>query len=87
MSVETENKFLYIRTNMPNISQWNPIAAAKYFINERVRRKLDKKQSSGKETIKRQNYFKGIFAEAKDYIESDKKSDTDSDVEESVFDF
>lgn len=38
LSVETENKYMYINTNMPDLDHWNPTAAAKMFIDDKQRR-------------------------------------------------
>lgn len=41
ISIETENKYMYVHTNMPDLAEWNPTAAAKLFAEERVRRHRD----------------------------------------------
>lgn len=62
LSIETECKYLYIRMNMPVLSEWNPTEAAKMFVEEKNRRTHDIK--TGHEQSKRHYWFKAIFNEA-----------------------
>lgn len=57
--VETENKYIYIHTNMPDLAEWNPTPAAVLFVNEKARRHRDITPEMGK--ARHQPYFKGIF--------------------------
>lgn len=88
ISLETENKYLFIHTNMPNLSQWNPLPAAKLFVEEKERRHRD--ITSGREITKRQSYFKGIFPQSKDSKETEcdeYESDAEVFIDETIFDF
>lgn len=82
LSLRTENKYLYIRMNMPVLSEWNPAAAAKLFLEDKVRRNRDVTSSS--EVSKRQNYFKGVFIEANQSKEN-VVSENDDAHKETVF--
>lgn len=62
MSIETENKYLFIHMNMPNLAEWNPTKAAKFFLEEKTRRNRD--VTTQNETKRRQVVFKGVFSEA-----------------------
>lgn len=77
ISIQTENKYIYIRMNMPVLSEWNPTAAAKIFVEEKSRR--TREISTGSESLRRQSYFKGVFAEA-DLCAVDEESGNLSDL-------
>lgn len=74
LCIETENKYIYIHTNMPDLADWNPTAAAKMFVTDKSRRIQD--ITPGNEKTKQQLHFKGIFPEARRCYENDEK-DTD----------
>lgn len=62
ISVETENRYMHIHDNMPDLCEWNPTAAVKWFMADKSRRQRDATTS---EVSKRQYHFKGVFPEAK----------------------
>lgn len=77
---------------MPDLSKWDPTAAATLFVEEKTRRQRD--STPAIETIRRQNHFKGVFQEAKQYEgerEDDDGNDNDGDVgsyaRANIFDF
>lgn len=74
--VETENKYLYIRFNMPDLEDWNPRPTIGAWINAKNRRNRD---ITPENTITRkQKYFKGVFAEVG---EGDQDNDDDGENE------
>lgn len=77
MSIETENKYMFIHTNMPNLADWNPTLAAKIFLDEKNRRNRDTTPQS--ETTRRQVVFKGVFSEARTCNDNDDDEDDESD--------
>lgn len=85
ISIQTENKYLYIRMNMPALSEWNPTAAAKLFVEERMRRIRDATTASG--ISKRQIYFKGVFSEADQCADDTDDGDDDEAQEDYIFEF
>ena len=54
---------MYIRMNMPVLSEWNPTAAAKKFVEEKQRRYRDVTTSNAQS--RHQSWFKQLFDEAK----------------------
>lgn len=82
ISLETENKYLYIRFNMPSLANWNPTDAAKRFVSQKSRRNIP--ITSENERTKQQPHFKGIFPEAN--AESDDEGDEPKSNKD-VFDF
>lgn len=71
--------------NMPVLSEWNPTAAAKMFLEEKTRRTRDIK--TGNEQSKHQSCFKGVFSEASQYADDDENENFDANEEGSFFDF
>lgn len=59
--VETENKYLYIRFNKPDLENWKPRPAIASWINAKNRRNRDITPENT--TSRKQKYFKGVFAE------------------------
>lgn len=59
IQIETENKYIYIHANMPDLTEWNPTAAAVLFVQEKARRHRDVATSMGK--AKNQSCGKHIF--------------------------
>lgn len=66
---------MFIHMNMPDLSQWNPIGAAKLFVEEKTSRHRD--VTPVNETTRRQVYFKGVFPEAKMCADVDENDDCD----------
>lgn len=87
LSIETENKYMYIHTNMPDLCEWNPTAAAKWFLDEKNRRNRD--VTTTNVSSRRQTHFKGVFPEARLCAdpESDDENNNDNDNNEKLFDF
>lgn len=85
ISVQTENKYMYIRMNMPVLSEWNPTAAAKMFVEEKARRIHD--VTTGSEVSKRQSYFKGVFSEANQFADDNEGEYDHVDEEDNIFEF
>lgn len=77
LAVETENKYLFIHYNMPNLENWNPTAAANLFVTEKARRERDTTTAAGGKP-REQTYFKGVFAEAGKLV------DPDTDAEKAI---
>lgn len=75
ISIETENKYMYIHANMPDLAQWNPTAAAKLFVEEKVRRHRD--ATPANETTRQRDHYKGVFPEARQMLTDDDKDDDD----------
>lgn len=82
MSIETENKYLYIHINMPVLSQWNPTAAAKIFVDEIEHRHWNINTES--EKTRSQPVFHGIFSEANVY---ENEYDDGDDIDDEADDF
>lgn len=82
--VETENNYLYIHMNMPDLAQWNPTAAAKLFCDDKFRRARDMTPANA--TTRRQQVFKGVFAEARDCKDEEDKGN-ESDSGHTIFEF
>lgn len=74
LAVETENKYLFIHYNMPDLDNWNPTAAANLFVTEKARRERETTTAAGGKP-REQTYFKGVFSEAR------KLADPDTDAE------
>ena len=68
---------------MPNLSDWNPTAAAKLFVEEKSRCKRDVTTASV--SARHQEYFKGVFPEAK--ASADAETDDNNSETENIFDF
>lgn len=87
LSIETENKYMFIHTNMPNLAEWNPTTAAKMFMDEKNRR--NRNMSVTNETTKRQTVFKGVFSEASVCNDDDDENDSEIEASEgdTIFDF
>lgn len=73
ITVETENKYLFIHFNMPALNEWNPTAAANLFIEEKTRRKRDASTKEGGKP-REQPYFNGVFSESAVSVDSEDKS-------------
>lgn len=86
MSLETENKYLYIHYNMPVVNQWDPSTAAKLFVAEKTRRERDSTTAVGTK-LRAQNYFKGVFAEAQHSIDPDAANQNEDDHSNKTFEF
>ena len=71
MNNETTNLYLYIRYNMPVLTEWDPKAAVMHWLNEKIRRKRDRKRA------KHQPYFNGVFCEASSTAISTSESESD----------
>lgn len=86
-NLETENKYLYIHYNMPDLDEWNPTAAANLFFAEKTRRERD--ASSDGVKIRAQPYFKGIFSEAQNLADPDVDQQSDDEIERcnTIFEF
>lgn len=85
LTIPTENKYLYIRMNMPVLTEWNPTAAAKLFVEGKARRNRDMTTSS--QISRRQNYFKGVLSEADQCEDSEESKCDKTDKKFSIFDF
>lgn len=86
ISIETENKYMYIHTNKPNLSEWNPTAAAKMFVEEKHRRNRD--VTSANETTRRQPVFKAVSSEAQARAcKENDEDDEDDNVGYTMFEF
>lgn len=73
LSVDTENKYLFIYYNMPSLENWNPRKAITLWLSEKNRRKhTDLLQ---KETYTKSTWFKGIFENATKESENDQLED------------
>lgn len=83
LSLETENKYICIHTNMPDLDDWKPTEAAQLFVAEKSRRQRDVTPST--KTCKKQVYFKGIFPEAKQSI--DNEFSDDYEISSDLFNF
>lgn len=70
MSVETENNYLFIHFNTPDLQEWNPSAAANLFLSEKARRDRNTTTSTENRSIA-QTYFKGVFPEARKLFDPD----------------
>lgn len=87
MSLDTENKYLYIHINMPNLAQWNQQEAAEMFIGEKDR--LNRDMTPTIEVTRRQPFFQGIFSEAQNcnYKEGDNDDIETMDLGNMIFEF
>lgn len=85
ISIQTENKYMYIRMNMPVLSEWNPTAAAKMYIEQKAQRIRD--VTTGGEVSKRQTFFKGVFNEANQFADDDEDENDNVDGEDNFFEF
>ena len=72
---------------MPDLAEWNPIVAAKLFVEERNRR--HREITPANETTRRQSYFKGVFPEARECVDTENDSDLDDEntAFDNIFDF
>lgn len=87
MNLETENKYLYVHYNMPDLADWEPKNAAKLFYEEKTRRERDASSATGSK-LREQEYFKGIFPEAQNSIDPDAELvDTDDEKSNKFFEF
>lgn len=70
LSIETENKYLYIYFNMPCLQNWDPRSAIKAWLNEKIRR--DRSNIIEKKATQ-QPHFKGIFENVIDENDSNEQ--------------
>lgn len=78
IKVETENKYMFIHYNMPDLAEWNATYAANLFFAEKTRRGRDTTIAADSKT-RAHPYFKGIFPEARSRAEADSDSEPPSD--------
>jgi hypothetical protein len=81
-NLETENKYLFIHYNMPDLADWDPTNAAKLFFDEKLRRERDVSCAAGSKS-RAQAYFKGVFPEARHSIDPDTEQKNDIEDEQS----
>lgn len=82
LKVETENKYLFIHYNMPDLENWNPAEAAKSFVGEKARRERDITTSAGSKS-RAQVYYKGVFSDARKLSFPDDEQSEDEELNES----
>lgn len=75
MSVKTENMYLYIHYNMPPLYEWDPNMSIVKWIKSKKHRIITRKKA------KEQNYFNGVFPEAKKKHHQIENTNTDTDEE------
>lgn len=78
LTVETENKYLFVHHNMPCVQEWNPTAAANLFVAEKMRRERITTTAKDSKT-RAQRYFKGVFPEARQLCDPDPEDPSDID--------
>lgn len=76
MNISTENVYMFINYNMPDLDDWKPTAAAQMFIAEKERRESSATTSS---KSREQPYFNGVFGEARKCNDAELRDDTDED--------
>lgn len=76
--METENKYLYVHYNMPQVSDWNPTAAANLFMTEKSRREHSSSSTSMESKSRALPYFNGIFPEAQKLFDPDDNQQTEA---------
>lgn len=83
LSIETENMYLYIYFNLPNLENWNPKnVITKWMSQSRRNRTIDTDTS----TTRKQPHFKGIFENCDDEdIDNGDESDCDAQIKFDVF--
>lgn len=88
LKVSTENEYLFIHFNMPDLDEWNPTAAANLFVAEKARRERDVTTSTESKS-RAQAYYKGIFPQARKTSDPDDEQPDDKEKEHSnkYFDF
>lgn len=59
LSLETENRYLFINYNMPPLKNWNPRKAILFWMREKERR--SHQDLLKKETALKQSWYKGVF--------------------------
>lgn len=64
ISLETENKYMFVHFNMPPLEQWDPRKAILIWLKEKDRR--EHSNLIEKKTVHQRKYFKGIFESASD---------------------
>ena len=69
LSIDTENKILYIQFDMPPLEKWDPRKAVLLWLNDKSRRRhLNLVE---KDTVQKRKGLKGIFEQASGVIDSD----------------
>lgn len=87
IKLETENKYMFIHYNMPDLEKWDPTVAANLFFAEKTRRGCDI-TTSAESKSRAQPYFKGIFPEARNLVDPDNEHASDDDeLSTTVFEF
>lgn len=76
MCLETENKCMFVHYNMPDLADWNPAAATQLFMSEKNRRDRDITSAAGSKS-RAQEYFKGVYPEARHSFDPDAENKTD----------
>lgn len=64
MNLTTENKYLYVHFNMPDLTDWIPRKAVLKWLKKKERRRNEVTSQLGKSKAVQQKYFKGVFPEA-----------------------
>lgn len=59
LTLQTENKYMFVYFNMPVLEHWDPRAAIAIWLNDKQRRKHTDLIS--KDTARKQQYSSGIF--------------------------
>lgn len=87
IKVETENKYMFIHYNMPDLAEWDPTDAANLFFAEKTRRGRDT-STSAENKSRAQLYFKGVFPEARSLADPDiEQPSDDEELSSTVFEF
>lgn len=73
VSVKTENKYLFVRFNLPCLEEWDVRPAVLKWISDKNRREVA--NTSQTTTTRNQKYFKHVFKEAKNSTKVTKKKD------------
>lgn len=63
---------------MPDLSEWDPTAAANLFFTEKKRRERDANLSTASKS-RAQSYFKGVFPEARHLADPDEEHPSDDE--------
>lgn len=64
LALKTENKYMYISINMPDLALWNPRKAVILWIQKKDRYNTDKLVGEQTKALA-QEYYRGVFTEAK----------------------
>lgn len=79
LALSTENKYLYIYFNLPDLEQWKPECAIKKWMAKSRRIRTNTTETA---TTRRQLYFKGIFENCNDDSE---ESDSENEMNFNLF--